>query len=85
LPQGTWDSMRDRGFAGDLERSVVGGVSVQPKPPLVPFRLAYLASIALDRELLSEGQLSDLLAMDRLELREALKPFEADEVISLHG
>jgi Zn-dependent peptidase ImmA (M78 family)/DNA-binding XRE family transcriptional regulator len=85
LPQGTWDSMRDRGFAGDLERSVVGAVSVQPKPPLVPFRLAYLASIALDRELLSEGQLSDLLAMDRLELREALKPFEADEVISLHG
>jgi Zn-dependent peptidase ImmA (M78 family)/DNA-binding XRE family transcriptional regulator len=85
LPQGTWDSVRDRGFAGDLERSVVGGVSVQPKPPLVPFRLAYLASIALHRELLSEGQLSELLAMDRLELREALKPFEAEEVISLHG
>jgi len=85
LPQGTWDSIRDRGFASDLERSAIGEVSVQPKPPLIPPRLAYLASIALDRELLSEGQLCDLLAVDRLELREALKPFEAEEVISLHA
>ena len=85
LPQGTWDSIGDRGFAGDLERSVVGEVSRQPKPPLVPPRLAYLASIAMQRELLSEGQLSDLLAADRLELREALEPFEAKEVISLHA
>jgi Zn-dependent peptidase ImmA (M78 family)/DNA-binding XRE family transcriptional regulator len=85
LPQGTWDSIRDRGFASDLERSVIGEVSVQLKPPLIPPRLAYLASIALDRELLSEGQLCDLLAVDRLELREALKPFEAEEVISLYA
>lgn len=85
LPQGTWDSMRERGFAGDPERSVLGEVSVQPKPPLVPPRLAYLASIALDRELLSEGQLCDLLAIDRRELRDALAPFEAEEVVSLHA
>ncbi len=85
LPQGTWDSIRDRGFASDLERSAIGEVSVQPKPPLIPPRLAYLASIALDRELLSEGQLCDLLAVDRPELREALEPFEVEEVISLHA
>jgi|SRR5713101_589350 Zn-dependent peptidase ImmA (M78 family)/DNA-binding XRE family transcriptional regulator len=85
LPQGTWDSIRERGFASDLERNMIGEVVVQPKPPLIPPRLAYLASIALDRELLSEGQLCDLLAVDRLELREALKPFEAEEVISLHA
>jgi Zn-dependent peptidase ImmA (M78 family)/DNA-binding XRE family transcriptional regulator len=85
LPHGTWDSIRDRGFASDLERSVVGEVSRQPKPPLIPLRLAYLAATALERELLSEGQLCDLLAVDRLELREALKPFEAKEVISLHA
>jgi Zn-dependent peptidase ImmA (M78 family) len=84
LPQGTWDSICDRGFASDLERSVTGEINAQLKPPLIPTRLAYLASTALDRELLSEGQLSDLLALDRLELREALKPFEAEEVISLH-
>jgi Zn-dependent peptidase ImmA (M78 family)/DNA-binding XRE family transcriptional regulator len=85
LPQGTWDSMRDRGFASDLERSVIGEVSVQLKPPLIPTRLAYLASTALDREVLSEGQLCDLLAVDRLELREAVLPFEAKEVMSLHA
>jgi Zn-dependent peptidase ImmA (M78 family)/DNA-binding XRE family transcriptional regulator len=85
LPQGTWDSIRDRGFASDLERSVVGEANAQPKPPLIPPRLAYLASIALDRELLSEGQLCDLLAVDRLELREALAPFKAEAVVSLHA
>ena len=85
LPKGTWDSLRDRGFASDLERSVIGEASVQPKPPLLPARLAYLASIALDRELLSEGQLCDLLAIDRTELRQALAPFETEEVISLHA
>lgn len=85
LPQGTWDSLRDRGFASDLERSVVGEVNAQRRPPLIPPRLAYLASVALDREALSEGQLCDLLAVDRVELREALEPFEAKEAISLHA
>lgn len=85
LPQGTWDSMRDRGFASDLERSVIAEVSVQPKPPLIPTRLAYLAATALDREVLSEGQLCDLLAIDRSELREALLPFATEEDISLHA
>lgn len=85
LPKGTWDSLVDRGFAGNLERSVLGDATVHAKTPLIPPRLAYLASIALDREVLSEGQLCDLLAVDRLELREALTPFEAEEVMSLHA
>jgi len=85
LPRGTWDSIRGRGFASHLERSVLGEVSVQPKPPLIPARLAYLASIALDREVLSEGQLCDLLAVDRSELREALEPFETKQITSLHA
>jgi Zn-dependent peptidase ImmA (M78 family)/DNA-binding XRE family transcriptional regulator len=85
LPQGTWDSLRDRGFASDLERSVIGEVSVRPKPPLLPARSAYLASIALEREILSEGQLCDLLAIDRTALKEELVPFAAEESISLHA
>jgi Zn-dependent peptidase ImmA (M78 family)/DNA-binding XRE family transcriptional regulator len=85
LPQGTWDSLQDRGFASHLERDVIGGVAAPPKPPAIPARLAYLASLALGRELLSEGQLCDLLAVDRLELRNALLPFEVEEVVSLHG
>jgi Zn-dependent peptidase ImmA (M78 family)/DNA-binding XRE family transcriptional regulator len=85
LPQGTWDSLRDRGFARDLERNVVGEAVAPPRPPLISPRLAYLASIALDREQLSEGQLCDLLVVDRLELRQALQPFEVEEVFSLHA
>lgn len=74
LPQGSWAAMRSGGF----ERDAVGEAGVPP-------RLAYLASSALERELLSEGQVCDLLAIDRLELREALRPFEAEEVASLHA
>jgi Zn-dependent peptidase ImmA (M78 family) len=85
LPEGSWDSLRDRGFGNDLEHGVVTEESVSPKAPLLSARLAYLASTALDRGLLSEGQLCDLLVVDRLELREALKPFEAEEVISLYA
>ena len=85
LPHETWASIRDRGFASDLERSVIGERNAQPKASRVSARLAYLASIALDRELLSEGQLCDLLAVDRSELREALEPFEAKEAVSLHA
>lgn len=86
LPRGTWDSLRARGFANDLERGTVGEADVpQPKPPVVSPRLAYLASLATARELLSEGQLCDLLAVDRLDLQEALRPFEAEEVFSLHA
>jgi Zn-dependent peptidase ImmA (M78 family)/DNA-binding XRE family transcriptional regulator len=85
LPQGTWDSLSDRGFATDLERTVIGDAAPPPKPPSVSARLAYLGSVALDRELLSEGQLCDLLAVDRGALREALAPFEAEEAMSLHG
>ena len=85
LPHETWASIRDRGFASDLERSVIGESNAQPKASRVLARLAYLASVALDRELLSEGQLCDLLAADRSELREALEPFGAQEAVALHA
>lgn len=85
LPDGTWKSMRDRGVSGGHERQVLGETGAQPRPPLISPRLAYLASTALDRELLSEGQVCDLLAVDRLDLQDALAPFEAGEPLSLHA
>ena len=75
LPQGTWESLRDRKFGTNVERQVLGDPQPDSPPPLVSPRLAYLASVAVARELLSEGQLCDLLVVDRLELRACLQPF----------
>ncbi len=58
---------------------MLGEPDVQPRPPLVSPRLAYLAATALDRELLSEGQVCDMLAIDRLDLKDVLEPFEPGE------
>jgi Zn-dependent peptidase ImmA (M78 family) len=75
LPKGTWESIKDRKFDSKLEREVLGDPAPEQAPPAVPTRLAYLASIALERGVLSEGQLSDLLVVDRVELRTALSAF----------
>lgn len=85
LPEGTWESMRDRGFSGGHERQVLGQVEAPSKPPLVAPRLAYLAATALERELLSEGQVCDLLVIDRLDLKDTLMPFETGEPLSLYA
>lgn len=78
LPAGTWDSLRDRKFNSSYERQVLGDSAPDPTPPLVPPRLAYMASLALEKELLSEGQLCELLVIDRVGLRVTLAPFSAD-------
>lgn len=75
LPSGTWESIRERSFDTMLEREVLGDPQPSPRPPLVPSRLAYLGAVALQREVLSEGQLAELLVVDRLQLRDALAPF----------
>ena len=75
LPDGTWQSLRDRKFNTNLEREVLGDPAPEPTPPLIPSRLAYLASVASERGVLSEGQLCELLVVDRSQLRECLAAF----------
>ncbi len=77
LADGTWSSIKERGFNSDLEREVLGDPEPTSRPPLVAPRLAYLAASALERELLSEGQLCDLLVVDRVQLRNTIAPFDA--------
>jgi Zn-dependent peptidase ImmA (M78 family)/DNA-binding XRE family transcriptional regulator len=77
LPEGTWLSIKDRKFDSNMERQVLGDPAPESPPPTVPPRLAYLASVALQREVLSEGQLSDLLAVDRIALRNCLAVFNS--------
>lgn len=76
LPQGTWESLAERGFSSKNEQAVLGEAQPDEKPPLIPARLAYLAATALEDGLLSEGQLCELLVVDRIELREAVEPFQ---------
>lgn len=75
LPEGTWQSIRDRKFSSKFEREVLGDPAPEQSPPLIPSRLAYLASVASERGELSEGQLCELLVVDRSQLHECLASF----------
>lgn len=84
----TWDWFADNGGISDAQAfEVVGSKDSGFEPAqnlvgLVPRRLALLASEAFKRELYSEGQLSQLLALDRQDLRSILRD-ESDD--SLEG
>jgi Zn-dependent peptidase ImmA (M78 family)/DNA-binding XRE family transcriptional regulator len=75
LPKGTWLSLKQRKFDSGFERKVLGDPQPEQSPSPVPTRLAYLASLAAERELLSEGQLCELLVVDRITLRDSLQAF----------
>jgi Zn-dependent peptidase ImmA (M78 family) len=76
LPQDTWSSLVDRGVSKIHERSVLGDPQPEAAPSIVPPRLAYLAAVAIEQGLLSEGQLCEKLLVDRVELRTLIEPFE---------
>lgn len=75
LPAETWSSIKDRGFSSEYERRVLGDAPPDAAAPIVPPRLAYLAASALEREVFSEGELCELLVVDRQELRDIVAPF----------
>lgn len=69
LPSGTFDSLKERGLTDKLvEDPAAGGPTHQC---LLPhgMRLNRLAAAALRKELLSEGQVSRMLDVDRVEVR----------------
>jgi Zn-dependent peptidase ImmA (M78 family)/DNA-binding XRE family transcriptional regulator len=68
---GTWESLRGRGFSGELVREVLGD-KVQVQETQVSPRIWYLASEAYRRDLLSEGQITRRLRMDRVNVRAML-------------
>lgn len=80
LPQGSFESLKRRGFNKDAVRGVIGDPAPTngtiPKNP----RLAHLVSSAFRRELASEGQLASMLGLDRVEVRELIDIFgDSDE------
>ncbi|KAF0134757.1 MAG: DNA-binding protein [Xanthobacteraceae bacterium] len=78
LARGTWESLRERGFGLKTEREVIGDNHSQMSPASVSPRLACLAAKALADATLSEGQLCEMLVIDRVELRQSIAVFKAD-------
>lgn len=72
VPQGQWESIKRRGYGPEFDAQVLGDPQAEERPPILAPRLANLAAIALEREALSEGQLCDMLALERTELRTVL-------------
>lgn len=83
LPLRTWESMKARGFTGEFARKLLeeaGFTSVTSKGEPVTPRLWLLAAEAYERGLVTEGQLSRMLRLPRLEIRRILDTLEGDEI-----
>jgi Zn-dependent peptidase ImmA (M78 family)/DNA-binding XRE family transcriptional regulator len=84
LLRGAYETLQQKGGASSMTsvRNALGEQEAGPRVT-VPPRLASLAAGAYGRGLLSEGQVADMLAVDRVEAREILDAFAADEEIEL--
>ena len=78
MPDGTWSSLKTRGFSGDLVRAVLGD-GVKNEPLLVPPRLWMLSAEAYRKGLFTEGQLSNLLRMEIVEVRAMLDTLDIED------
>ncbi len=85
VPNGTWDWFeRTGGITNDQARQVLGESPTfdprgQDADRAVSLRLQLLAAEAWKRDLLSEGQVASLLKIDRIQARELIDAYEADE------
>ncbi len=83
--KGTWEWFKANGGITDKDvKEVLGSTSfvdvakVDAERPL-PFRMSLMAHATWKQELLSEGQLSELLNLDRIELRKVIDEIELEE------
>lgn len=72
VPKGQWESIKRRGYGPEFDAQVLGDPPPEEQPPIIAPRLANLAAIARERGALTEGQLCDMLALERTELRTVL-------------
>jgi Zn-dependent peptidase ImmA (M78 family) len=83
---GTWDWFAKRGGITDEDaKEVLGEMAIRPDPIQsesnrpVSHRMSLMAHAAWKRELMSEGQLAELLDVGRVELREIIDQIEIEE------
>jgi Zn-dependent peptidase ImmA (M78 family)/DNA-binding XRE family transcriptional regulator len=72
VTRGTWDALVARGFSGEVVRRVLGEAGAEVPTSTFAPRLSFLAADAYQRGLVTEGQLREMLALSRVEVRELL-------------
>lgn len=84
LKRGTWESIRARGFSGDFARTLLNNQEVGPSDfaDVTP-RLWLLVAEAYEQGLVSEGQLSQMLRLSRLEVRAILDSLDGESIDTL--
>lgn len=70
LQPGTWDRLRDQGFQPNAARALIDLPPSEPALRLLPLRFQVLAVQAFEQGILSEGQLTRFLRVDRIGARE---------------
>jgi hypothetical protein len=86
LPARTWESMKARAFTGEFARKLlneVGFAADQATADPVTPRLWLLAAEAYGRDLVSEGQLTQMFHLPRLEIRRILDTVDGDGIDDL--
>lgn len=78
LPQGTYESLKEKGFNKDAVKQVLGDDAGNNIPNFSP-RLSLLVAEAYEKGLLTEGQLCDKLELDHIEVRKLLDTFNAGD------
>lgn len=79
LPRGTFEMLRERKFGQQTVRTVLGDREPESELLPVPPRLGLLVADASRLGLVSEGQLADMLVLDRVEVRRLIDAFGEDE------
>ena len=84
--KGTWEWFEKNGsITEDHVRNVLGEMANQPDPAKldadrpISHRMSLMAHVAWKRDLMSEGQLAELLGVDRVELRNIIDQIELEE------
>jgi Zn-dependent peptidase ImmA (M78 family) len=81
LPTGIWDKLRQSGFKVREAQHQLGLETMPAPDEMLPRRYQYLALIAFDQALISEGQLARFLRLDRIATRRTVEVLRA----STHG